>query len=93
MSRQIKTEEFKKEAVRLVIEQHLSIAQAARDLGIGLSTLNKWVHKEKLAKLSEKPPASSEIEEIKKLKKEVQTLRMERDILKKATAYFAKHLV
>jgi transposase len=87
------SEEYKAEAVRLVLEQGLAPAQAARDLGIGLSTLDKWVR----AKRSESRPVSqpellteNERAELKRLRKEVSVLRMERDILKKATAFFSK---
>lgn len=85
-------EEFKSEAVNLVKEQGLSIQQAASDLGIGQSTLNKWI-------AASKPKSGSEIlsesekEELKRLRKENHTLRMERDILKKATAFFSKNTI
>lgn len=83
------TEEFKAEAARLVLEQGLAPAQVARDLGVGQSTLDSWVR----AKRSEKRPEAlteDERAELKRLRKEVSVLRMERDILKKATAFFSK---
>lgn len=82
------TEEYKAEAVKLVTEGGLTIGRAASDLGIGLSTLTKWLQQQR----AEVPEALSlsEREELKQLRKENATLRMERDILKKATAYFAK---
>lgn len=85
------SEEYKHEAVQLVIEQGLSIGQTAGDLGIGKSTLDKWVRAAKKArKPGEEQVSESEKAELKRLRKENYTLRMERDILKKATAYFAK---
>ena len=85
------TEEFKTEAIRLVTEGGLSAKRAASDLGIGESTMNKWlkIHREDCAE----EISVSEKEELKNLRKEVIQLRMERDILKKATAYFAKIVV
>lgn len=81
--------EFKQEAVKLVLEQGLSVAQVARDLNIGQSTLDKWVA---AVREQQKPDALTDTEraELKRLRKEVFVLRMERDILKKATAFFAK---
>jgi len=73
-------EEYKQEAVKLVKEGGLSLCQAARDLGIAPSTLCKWVKDG-----GDPGPNSltvSEKEEIKALRKENATLRMERDILK-----------
>lgn len=82
------TAEYKREAVKLVKEGGLSLCGAARELGVAASTLCKWV------KDTEEPSPDSltinEKEELKVLRKEVKRLRMERDILKKATAYFAK---
>ena len=81
--------EFKAETVKLVLEQGLAPAQAARDVGIGGSTLDKWL---KDARAQAKPEAvtDNEREELKRLRKEVYYLKMERDILKKATAYFSR---
>jgi len=85
--------EFKREAVRLVRERGVSVAQAARDLDLHENVLRKWVRE-----LSGDPehafPGQGQMKpeqaEIARLKKEVAKLRMERDILKKAAAYFAK---
>lgn len=86
------TEEFRTEAVRLVNEHGLSVARAAKDLGIGQSTLSKW-----LAAAGQVPGAESlsesEKEELKRLRKENHTLRMERDLLKKATAFFSRNTI
>lgn len=84
------TEEFKQEAVKLVLNQGLSKAQVAQDLGIGESTLAKWVSQHR-GKNQPDELVETEREELKRLRKEVNTLRMEREVLKKATAFFAKH--
>ena len=85
------TPEFRIEAVRLV-EGGLSISQAARDLSIPLSVLCDWV---KAAEKAKAPPAAGDVtplerEELLRLRKENEQLRMEREFLKKAAAFFAK---
>ena len=85
--------EFKREAVRLVKERGVSVAQAARDLDVHENVLRKWVREQTLDPLQSFPGKGvmrPEQAEIERLKKEVSKLRMERDILKKAAAYFAK---
>ena len=85
--------EFKLEAVRLVKDRGVSIAQAARDLDVHENVLRKWVRE-----LREEPQEAfpgngkqkAQDAEIARLRKEVAKLKMERDILKKAAAYFAK---
>ena len=85
------TLEFKREAVRLV-EAGQSIAAAARTLGVVEQTLFNWVKAKKLGKLkgAEGKPVSGEQMEISRLRAELARVKMERDILGKATAYFAK---
>lgn len=87
MSRKYTTE-YKQEAVKLVKEGGLSLSSAARDLGLAASTLCKWV--KEAGEPSRDSLTINEKEELRVLRKEVKQLRMERDILKKATAYFAK---
>ncbi|WP_373271376.1 transposase [Hydrogenophaga sp. IBVHS2] len=85
--------EFKLEAVRLVTERGVAVAQAAKDLDVHENVLRKWVRE-----LREEPQAAfpgngkqkAQDIEIARLRKEVAKLKMERDILKKAAAYFAK---
>lgn len=87
------TREFKLEAVRLVRDRGVSYAQAARDLGVHVNVLRKWV-----ADFEADPgqafPGQGQMKpeqaEIERLKREVIKLKAERDILKKAAAYFAK---
>jgi len=84
------TLEFKQEAVRLV-ESGQSIAAAARSLGVVEQTLYNWVKAQREGRL--KGPAnkvSAEQMEISRLRAELARVKMERDILGKATAYFAK---
>jgi len=86
--------EFKIEAVRLVTDKGLTVAQVARDLGIDRSLLGKW--KQDLMADPEhafpgKGRLKAEDEELRRLRREVEVLKQERDILKKATAFFAKY--
>ncbi len=82
------TDEFKVEAVRLVLEQGLPVSQVAEDLGISRNLLSTW-----RKKISEDITGSNELssaKEIKRLRRENAVLREERNILKKAARYFAK---
>ena len=85
--------EFKVEAVKLVAERGVSISQADRDLDLGETVLRRWV-RELTADPQQAFPGNGvmkpEQAEIERLRKEVSKLKMERDILKKAAAYFAK---
>jgi transposase len=86
------TLEFEQEAVRLV-ESGKSIAEAARSLGVVEQTLANWVKAKqagKLKKVSDKTRVTAEQVEIRRLRAELARVTMERDILGKATAYFAK---
>ena len=85
------TLEFKQEAVRLV-RGGQSIAAAARTLGLVEQTLHNWVKAERQGKLdgADKKAVSAEQMEISRLRAELARVKMERDILGKATAYFAK---
>lgn len=84
------SEEFKAEAVKLVLERGLDAKQAALDLGVGKSTMDAWVRVWRERKASGVEITPAELEELKRLKKENRVLREERDILKKAAAYFAR---
>ena len=93
MERRQFTREFKLEAVRLIKERGVSYGQASEDLGVHTSQLRDWVKK-----FADDPPHAfpghgqmkPEQLEIARLKREVIKLKAERDILKKAAAYFAK---
>ena len=82
------TREFKVAAVKKVVEQGMSVAEVARDLGVGENLLHNW--KRKLIEegvVSDSAGGSVEAE-LKRLREENRRLKMERDILKKATAFF-----
>lgn len=85
--------EFKLEAVRLVRERGVSVAQASRDLDVHENVLRKWVREFTTAPRDAFPghgQMKPEQLEIERLRREVARLKAERDILKKAAAYFAK---
>ena len=84
--------EFKVQAVKMLTEQNLSAAEVARDLDVNPSVIQHW--KKKLAEEGDQAfPGNGRLtadqERIRALEQEVRKLRMERDILKKATAFFA----
>jgi transposase len=86
------TEEFKQDAVRLVVNEGYTFSTAAKAVGVGEQSLRKW-H----ARLAPQPAPCGEDasqeelrEEIKRLRRELRRAELEREILKKATAYFAK---
>ena len=88
------SKEFRLEGVKLVTEEELSIPEAGRRLSLSPSTLNNWVKAYKAGKLAEvgknhRQLSDREIE-LARLKRELAEVKMERDILKKAAAYFAK---
>ena len=82
------SEEYKSDAVKMVVENGIKTSQVSKDLGIGQSTLDKWV---KIYKSKTQPKAKDidANEEIRKLKSENQKLKLERELLKKATLFFA----
>src|SRR4030066_600863 len=88
------TKEFRQEAIKLVIEEGLSWGEASRRLSLPTSTLANWVKAAKAGKLGDvgkKYRPLTEIGmELARVKKENAELKMERDILKKAAAYFAR---
>ena len=85
--------EFKQRAVKLAVESDQPIAQTARDLGVNETTLHTWIGKYHRVERQEQQTQGEHIyEEVKRLRKENARLKEERDILKKAAAYFAQHL-
>ena len=86
------TEEFKVGAVRLVLDEGQTVAAAARDLGLTESSLRNWVERARADRTKGKTGlTTAEREELARLRKENRELRTEREILKKAAAFFAKH--
>ena len=82
------SEEFKQEAVRIALTSGLSRERVAKDLGIGKSTLGKWISQYRRADLVSAPQADL-ARENERLRLENRVLKEERDILKKATQFFA----
>lgn len=83
--------EYKEEAVALVLEQGYTVPKAAESLGLNPNLLYKW--KEKIeSELNGKTLVEDERAELKRLRKENKELRMEKEILKKASAFFAKEM-
>jgi transposase len=91
-TRKTYTPEFKLAAVKMIAEQNLSVAEAARRLGVTENLLHTW-KKAVLKKGADAFPGSGHLtpveEELRRLRAEVKRLAAERDILKKATAFFA----
>ena len=96
MERRKFSREFKLEAIKLVRERGVSFAQAGRDLNVHQNVLRNWVRdfdgdpKHAFPGLGQMKPEQLEID---RLRKEVARLKAERDILKKAAAYFAKEVI
>ena len=82
--------EFRESAVKLAIESNCPIAQTARELGINVNTLHTWIGKYSTPKVAAMRTIDHHFDEIKQLKKELARVTQERDLLKKAAAYFAK---
>jgi len=87
------TKEFKNAAVRLIVEEGRRISELSRELGVGENLLGRWKKKSEEGKIEPFPGKgrlSPEDEELRRLRRENERLRMERDILKKAAAIFSK---
>lgn len=82
--------EFKESAVKLAIESKQAVAKTAKELGITKTTLYSWVNKYSKPKESIMRTDEYLYDELKRLKKELVRVTQERDLLKKAAAYFAK---
>ena len=86
------TKEFQDEAVRLALTSGRSRRAIAADLGVGLSTLRNWIDRRRERQIDDPPEDRQEdmAAELKRLRRENEIPRQEREILKKATAFFAK---
>jgi transposase len=84
--------EFQDEAVRLALTGGRSRREVAQDLGVGLSTLRHWIDRRREREIDDLPEDRQEdmAAELKRLRRENEIRRQEREILKKATAFFAK---
>lgn len=85
------TDEFKAQTVRLVLDEGKSLSAVARDLDLTVSALRLWVEQTRADRTHGKTGlTSAEREELQRLRKENRQLRMDREILKKAAAFFVK---
>jgi transposase len=85
-------DDFKSQAVRLVLDEGKSVPSVARDLDLTESNLREWVRRAQADRTQGRTGlTTAEREELARLRKEVRELRTEREILKKAAAFFAKH--
>lgn len=82
--------EFKAEAVQMVVEHKKRRTEVARNLGISVSLLDTWIKNTKGESVGRAKSKFSDAERIRQLERELEQARMERDILKKAVAFFAK---
>ena len=87
--------EFKAEAVKKIADNNGNVSATTKQLGIAMQTLSNWHNKANQGKLAgieqHDPDLMAAIQEIKQLKRQLKVAEEEREILKKATAYFAKH--
>ncbi len=86
---------FKLEVVKMILDQDLSVAQVCRDMGLGETAVRRWVQQyeaEQLGGSGIGKPLTTEQQRIRQLEQQVRELKMDNDILKKATAFFAREL-
>ena len=97
MTKKVRTysDEFKAEAVKKIADNNGNISATAKQLGIAMQTLSNWQNKANQGKLvgteQYDPQLIAVLEDNKRLKRQLKVAEEEREILKKATAYFAKH--
>ena len=84
------SDEFRSEAVKLAREPGNTMRSVARDLGVSYESVRKWVHQADVDEGRKEGLTTEEREELRRLRKENLRLRQERDILKKAAAFFAR---
>src|SRR5436190_15094 len=85
------TDDFKASTVRLVLDEGKTVSQVARELDLTASAVQRWVDRDRADRTQGKTGLTSEErEELSRLRRENRELQMEREILKKATAFFAK---
>ena len=89
----IYTPEFRASAIKLALDSDQPIAKTAKELGVNVNTLHTWINKYSQPKVIAERTDEHIYDEIKRLKKELARITQERDLLKKATAYFAKEIV
>ena len=82
--------EFRRDAAALVIDQHRTVADVARELGVVEQTLGNWVRQERVDRGEREGLSTEEREEMARLRREVKRLTMERDLLKRSVAFWVK---
>jgi transposase len=89
-------EQFRRDAVELVRSSGRSLREIGQELGVNHETLRSWVNAAKTAEAAERGPSgqisAGEAEELRRLRKKVAELELEKDILRKAAAYFAREM-
>lgn len=86
---------FKLEVARMVVDQGLSVAQVVKDMNIGRTAINRWIKQyraEQQGKSGIGKPLTAELQRIRQLEQENRQLRSDNDLLKKASAFFAREL-
>jgi transposase len=84
--------EFQRDAVAMVLDEHRSIADVARSIGVNEGTLGNWVAKARRERTAGSDVTADERAELAELRSEVTQLRMERDLLKRSVAFWVKEL-
>jgi transposase len=84
--------EFRRDASALVIDQHRTVADVARELGLVEQTLGNWVRQERVDRGEREGLSTEEREEMARLRREVKRLTTERDLLKRSVAFWVKEL-
>ena len=82
--------QFRKDAAALVLDQHRTVADVARELGINEQTLGNWVRQERIDRGEREGLTSAEREELTRLRRQVKQLTVERELLKRAMAFWVK---
>jgi len=84
--------EFRRDAASLVIDQHRTVADVAKELGVVAQTLGNWVRQERIDRGEREGLSTEEREEMARLRREVKRLTTERDLLKRSVAFWVKEL-
>jgi transposase len=82
--------EFRREAVKLMRDSDKPVSQLAKDLGVSEQTLRKWRAQQQVDSGEREGLTTEQLEELRRLRRENRTLQMEREVLRKAAAFFAR---